>query len=115
VSTTDTGRQAEEAAAQYLLRLGYEILQQNWRTRWCEIDIIARKKDWVYFVEVKFRRNNNWGGGLEYITSKKLQQMEFAAQMWVNAHHWPGQYTVSAVEVSGDQFAVSAWLEDVSK
>ena len=37
------GREAEKVAANYLKKLGYKILAFNWRTRWCEIDIVAQK------------------------------------------------------------------------
>jgi hypothetical protein len=39
----------------------------------------------MYFVEVKYRRTNRQGSGLEYVTAKKLEQMRFAASSWVHA------------------------------
>lgn len=115
MSTTETGQRAEQVASEHLQRQGFTILERNWRTRWCEIDIVAQKGQNVYFVEVKYRRSNNWGSGLEYITPKKLQQMHFAANFWVHRQGWQGDYFLSAMEVSGAQFAVSEWLEDVNK
>lgn len=115
MSTTSAGRQAETAAANYLLQNGFTILSRNWHTRWCEIDIVAQKKETVYFVEVKYRRTNNWGGGVDYITPKKLQQMQFAAEIWVSSHKWHGDYLLSAIEISGAQFAVGDWVEDASR
>jgi uncharacterized protein (TIGR00252 family) len=80
--STATGRRAEAAAADYLRRHGFCVLECNWRTRWCEIDIVASKGDVVYFVEVKYRRRDDWGSGLEYVTHRKLRQMYFAAHFW---------------------------------
>ena len=112
--STASGRAAEDAAAEYLKRKGYKILAQNWRTRWCEIDIVAERKNVVYFVEVKYRRSSTQGSGLEYITQRKLAQMQFAAESWVHEQAWRGDYRLSAIEVSGQDFAVTAHLEDVS-
>lgn len=113
MTTTTIGKAAEDAAAQYLSSKKYEILDQNWRTRWCEIDIIAQKKKVIYFVEVKYRKSDVWGGGLEYITPKKLDQMRFAAEFWVSNHSWRGDYRLSAIEVTGADFTITKFLPDV--
>ncbi len=109
--TTSTGRAAENAAAEYLSSKGFKILQQNWRTRWCEIDIVAEKAKCIYFVEVKYRADSTWGSGLEYITPKKLKQMKFAAEFWVHTHDWPGDYYLSAIEVAGPALEISEHIE----
>lgn len=113
MSTVSTGRRAEGAAANYLVRRGYQILEQNWRTRYCEIDIVACKNDVVYFVEVKYRANDHQGGGLDYITPAKLHRMSFAAQVWAKQHGWLGDYALSAVAVSGPQFEVTEFIDSL--
>lgn len=112
MSSTSVGKQAEAAAAAFLHKKGYKILDNNWRTRWCEIDIVAQKKKTVHFVEVKYRQQDAWGSGLEYITPKKLQQMRFAAEFWVSEHDWQHDYQLSAIEVTGSTFKVSTFLEE---
>jgi uncharacterized protein (TIGR00252 family) len=111
MNTTNTGREAEEAVAEYLHGQGYKILDQNWRTRWCEIDVVAQKGDTVFFVEVKYRRTSRQGDGLEYITNKKLQQMSFAAELWVSNHRWQGEYYLAAASVAGDNYQVTNFIE----
>jgi uncharacterized protein (TIGR00252 family) len=111
VSTTDTGRMAEAAVASYLKNQGYKILDQNWRTRWCEIDIVAQQGEAIYFVEVKYRKTSNQGDGLDYITPKKLQQMSFAAEFWVARNNWHGEYALAAASVFGDTFEVKNVIE----
>ncbi len=110
--STQAGRTAEDAAAQYLSKLGYEVLDQNWRTRWCEVDIVAKKANEVFFVEVKYRQSDSWGGGLDYITPKKLKQMQFAAEFWASDHKWNGDYHLSAIEVTGCTFQITNFLPD---
>ena len=111
MTTTDTGRRAEAAVATYLQKHGHKILEQNWRTRWCEIDIVSQKDGAVYFTEVKYRVSNRQGDGLEYITPKKLGQMAFAAEFWVAKNNWQGEYTLVATAVSGTDFDVSNFIE----
>jgi len=113
MTSFDTGRQAEATATAYLKRQGYAIVAQNWRTKWCEVDIIAQKDRAVYFCEVKYRKTDGQGGGLDYITPKKLQQMRVAAESWVHLTGWSGEYQLAAIEVSGDEFAVTAFVEDI--
>ena len=62
MASVDAGRRAEKAAATYLEMRGYQIIERNWRRPRCEIDIVAKKGDVIYFVEVKYRRNDNQGG-----------------------------------------------------
>lgn len=113
MTTFETGRRAETAAAEYLKKQGFAIVTQNWRTRWCEVDIIAQKDRAVYFCEVKYRVSNRQGGGLEYITPKKLGQMRFAAEAWVHLSGWQGEYQLCAIEVSDRNFAVTAFITDL--
>lgn len=107
------GHQAEKVAKDYLLSTGYSIRDINWRTPYCEIDIIARKGEVVYFFEVKYRRNKMHGTGLEYITNKKLKQMIYSAEVWVATNNWLGDYRLGAIEMSGDNFDVDVILTDL--
>ncbi len=108
-----TGHLAEEYAAEYLKGRGYEIIGMNWKTRLCEIDVIASKDKAVHFFEVKYRKNDLAGSGLEYITSAKLRQMKFAAQMWVQENEWEGDYSLGAIEVSGPGFEITSFVPEL--
>lgn len=110
INTTHTGRNAENAAAEYLRLNGYVVMSQNWRTRWCEIDIVAIQANIVYFVEVKYRKSASWGDGLDAITSKKLQQMTFAAEMWVQQEKWRGDYALAVISADGTPPVVSEFI-----
>ena len=99
MNTTTVGRQAESAVEEKLLINKYEVLAKNWRTRFCEVDIIAKKQSVVHFIEVKFRQSPRHGDGLDYITPKKLKQMTFAAELWCHENDWRGDWRLSAVGV----------------
>jgi Holliday junction resolvase-like predicted endonuclease len=94
-----SGHDAEKLAAEYLKTTGFKVLELNWKTRYCEIDIVAAKAKRVYFVEVKSRKTLLQGSGFDYVTTKKLQQMAFAAEMWVNEQKWAGDYQLAAVSI----------------
>lgn len=112
MTTFATGRQAEAVAAEYLENKGYRILEQNYRTRWCEIDIVAAKDNVIHFVEVKYRQNDSQGSGLEYITPKKLHQMALAAEIWLTKRP-STEHCLAAIEVSGDGFTVTEFLDNI--
>lgn len=113
MTSVQTGKRAEQAAAVYLQNLGWKLLDTNWRRRSCEIDIVALRRKTIYFVEVKYRKSYSSGSGLDYITSRKLAQMSYAAEMWVSEAQWNGPYQLSAVEVAGESFAVTAFLSEL--
>lgn len=99
MNSTDTGKQAEQLVAENLRKSGHKVLQLNWRTKFCEIDIVSTLNNTVYFTEVKFRNSAHWGDGLEYITPKKLKQMKFAAEMWLHSNNWDGEATIQGASV----------------
>lgn len=99
--TSATGQEAESAVARYLSSKGYKILQRNWRTKFCEIDIVAQKGGVVYFVEVKYRVQSSQGQGLDYITFAKQKRMRRAAIAWAQSNDWSGDIALLAAEVGG--------------
>ena len=113
MSSTETGRRAEKAAAVYLEMRGFKIIEQNWRRPRCEIDIVAKKDGVIHFVEVKYRIGSEQGGGLEAITSTKLKQMRRAAWTWVGETKWRGEYQLDAVEIAGSGFTIIGFIENV--
>jgi Holliday junction resolvase-like predicted endonuclease len=67
---------------QWLKENGFTITERNWKTKYCEIDIIAESDTTRYFIEVKYRSSLRQGGGLAAITPKKLKQMGFGAEVY---------------------------------
>lgn len=110
MSNYAVGHAAEKYAAEYLQEHGYKVLDLNWRTKFCEIDIVAKRDKVVCFFEVKYRKNDFAGRGLEYITKAKQKQMQFAAEMWVQEKDWSGDYEIGAIEVSGTEYRITEFL-----
>ncbi len=113
------GHEAEKIAARYLEKHGYKVAALNWRHARAEIDIVAEKREvfglrrHLVFFEVKYRKTSNQGHGLDYITPKKLAQMQFAAQLYVAQHDYRGEYCLGAVELSGDPCGVDVVIEQI--
>ncbi len=111
LTTKVIGDQAEGVAAQYLVDKGHEIIARNWKTKFCEIDIVSRLDETIYFTEVKYRRQANQGGGIAAITPKKLRQMKFAAEYFALKHKLHNMsLRLAVVEVSGDGFGVTNYI-----
>lgn len=110
-STTEIGSSAETLVANYLKEHKHSVLALNWRTRWCEIDIVSKKDQVVYFTEVKYRKVNTWGSGLEAITNNKLKQMKFAAEIWLSNNKWSGEARLQAAAVYGEPPILESIIE----
>jgi putative endonuclease len=76
---TTQGARAEALAAEYLVRRGLTIVARNFRTRFGEIDLIARDGRTLVFVEVRMRRTMSHGGAAESITAQKRARLVAAA------------------------------------
>ena len=70
------GNTGEEFVAEYLKKKGYIISAKNYRTKFGEIDIIAKIKNKIVFVEVKTRKTNSFGTPLEAITKTKYNNIK---------------------------------------
>lgn len=114
MNTTGIGKNAEDAAAEYVGGLGFKVISQNWKRPMCEIDLVASKNGIIYFIEVKYRKSDDHGGGLDYITSKKLGQMKFAAKCWISENRYKGNYELSAIEVAGEDFKIVEFIKELT-
>ena len=112
-TTRQIGDDSETVAAEYLIRVGHEIIKRNWRTKWCEIDIVSRKDGVIYFTEVKHRKNDQAGGGMEAITPAKLRQMRFSASFYASSLKEPYDLRLSAIATTGTPPVVVEYLDTI--
>lgn len=96
----DLGRYGEDQAASYLQDRGYEIIDRNWRSPVGEIDLVARDKERLVFVEVKTRNGAGFGHPFEAITAKKVARMRRMVAEWCLAKQ------ISGLKVRLDAVAV---------
>ena len=102
------GTEYEDRAAAFLISRGYEILEQNYRNRYGEIDIIARDKEYLVFVEVKFRKNKGSGLPIEAVDFHKQNKITKVAMYYCTAHqiseYEPMRFDV--IGILGDEIAL---------
>ncbi len=82
--TTAKGRSGEDKACRYLQRHGYTILGRNIRLARGELDIIARHRDLLVFVEVKAHQTRE--SGLLAVNEDKCARLQSAALAWLARH-----------------------------
>ena len=78
-----SGGDAEARATRFLERQGLEIVARNYRTRFGEIDLIARDRGVLVFVEVRLRSSERYGGAAESIGPRKRARIEAAARQYL--------------------------------
>jgi putative endonuclease len=99
------GRRGEDAACDLYRRLGFRIVERNYRAGRGEIDLVVRRGDTVVFCEVKTRRTDQWGVPAEAVDRAKQARLRKLAAAWL-AERRPGcvevRFDVVSVIVRGD-------------
>jgi len=96
-------REGEEIAEKYLQKLGFKIIDRNFRARNTELDIVAIHDNTLIFVEVKTRSTNKFGTPFEQIAYFKLKSLIKAAQHYKITHkNLPDLMRIDAVSVQFD-------------
>jgi putative endonuclease len=102
--TSRVGRRGEALAAEHLRRAGLQILDRNWRSGRCELDLVARDGAIVAFVEVKTRAAGPQHP-LESVTRRQMRFLRRAAAAWIHAHPGVGRefrFDLVGVELQED-------------
>lgn len=105
----ELGRRGEDAAARFLYRHGYDIIERNWTCAAGEADIIARDGDWVVFVEVKTRTSLEKGFPSEAVNARKRQKYEKIAALFLSQYDAvdvPVRFDVVSLLVVGEDRAM---------
>lgn len=100
------GRQGEQAAADYLVNHGYQIIERNWRCAVGELDLVVQKEGTLVFVEVRTRRGIRFGSAEESITPAKQARLIELAHSYLNEKspsHLSWRIDVIAVRMDSGQ------------
>jgi len=92
-----TGKIGEEIARKYLTEKGYKIIEQNYKTKYAEIDLIGREGNELVFVEVRTKKGEDFGAPEETINNKKMRKLWGNARAYAAWKKWKGPYRVDAV------------------
>ncbi len=100
----DTGILGEKLAGDFLKKRGYHIVETNYRCPEGEVDIIARHKDSLVFIEVRTKRSREFGSPEESITPAKKEKLRTVAARYREAHdNLPPSWRIDMVAVELNQ------------
>ena len=109
-----TGAAAEAAARATLEAQGLRTLASNVNFRFGELDLVMREGDTVVFVEVRYRRNDHFGGGAGSVDYRKRRRIVLAARAWLAGQRGlanaPCRFDV--VTAQGDGALECEWLRN---
>ncbi|MBR1701297.1 MAG: YraN family protein [Lachnospiraceae bacterium] len=111
MNTREIGTAQEQKAVAYLREHGVQILQQNFRCRQGEIDIIGRHDGYLVFVEVKYRKNTNCGTAAEAVTYTKQCRICRVADFYRYRCHY-GADTAVRYDVLAIQGEELTWIQN---
>lgn len=83
-TSKEIGSSAENIAKQYLEQHGLRFIDNNFSSRFGEIDLIFREGETLVFVEVRYRKNNAYGHSIETITQSKQQKIIKTAEYYLH-------------------------------
>ncbi len=102
-----TGSRYEHLAARFLSMQGYRIIELNYRVRDAEIDIIARDCNVLCFIEVKYRKNLDYGYPAEAVDAHKRYRIAESAKCYVRDKHlYNTELRFDIVEIAGDKIRI---------
>ena len=103
-----TGAEGEARAVEHLRKLGYEILETNWRFGQEEIDIVARNKDFLVIVEVKTRSGKAFGEPESFVNRQKQRHLIKAAGAYIeqNRLDLEVRFDIASVIKTGEVYKV---------
>lgn len=112
---TDTGKQAEAAACDYLQRQGLTLVERNYHCRRGEIDLIMRDSASTIFVEVRYRRSSRFGSSAESVDWRKQAKLLATAEHYLQQHPRAARgacrFDVVALTTENDQTRID-WITD---
>lgn len=86
MNTLLLGKWGEAQAAEYLKKKKYKIIAANFRSPYGEIDLVAENREFLVFVEVKLRKNCDFGKPHEFVTKSKQKKLNLTARCWLGRY-----------------------------
>ena len=100
----EVGIRGEKLARDFLGKNGYHILESNYRCPEGEIDIIARHKDCLVFIEVRTKKSRQFGSPEESITPAKMEKLRTVAAHYGQTHdNLPLSWRIDVVAIELNQ------------
>lgn len=120
-SQLTTGQYFERKAEALLKQQGLSTIDRNYRSRYGEIDLIMRDKNTLVFVEVRYRKHQQFGSASASVTPNKQKKIILTAEYYLQQHRWTESYNCrfDVVSISPDTNKVNEaeaflieWIKD---
>lgn len=111
------GAYGENLAADFLVRRNYKIIDRNFRTRFGEIDLIARQGDEILFVEVKTRSDSRYGFPELAVDHNKISHLNRAIEIYQNVRGLKCYWRLDIISIELNKSIKTArirWIKDVN-
>ncbi|PXY45045.1 YraN family protein [Flavobacterium hydrophilum] len=108
----ELGKKGEDLAVEYLLQNDYKILERNWVFQKAEIDILAKKDNFLAVIEVKTRSSLDFGLPQDFVKPKKIQLLIKAVNAYINDREKDFEddleirFDIIAIHKSQESFAI---------
>jgi putative endonuclease len=106
------GKSAEEQARRYLQDQGMQWLDSNFRSKRGEIDLIMRDRETLVFVEVRYRKTDDFGSAAESVNRDKQTKLIAAAQRYLQETHADLPCRFDVVGITGRHNPRVVWIKD---
>lgn len=94
-----SGAWGEALAAEYLRKKRYKIVAAGYHSRFGEIDLIARNRKFLVFVEVKLRKSADFAKAMEYVDKRKQDKIRVTASMYLEENPTQLQPRFDVIEI----------------
>ncbi len=114
-TTRAIGQETESLACHYLLAQGLSLLERNFSGPQGEIDLIMEDRQSLVFIEVRYRRNHNFGSGAETITHSKQKKLLATAARYLQRHPLqadrPARFDVISICMENNRPSIN-WIKN---
>ena len=108
----EVGDKYEDKSVEILKNSGYEILDRNYQNRYGEIDIIAKKENYIVFIEVKYRKNKVYGYGYEAVDKKKITKIFRLAELYLQSKEYNNYFIrIDCMSYLGNELD---WIKNIT-
>lgn len=113
-SGKEAGDNAEANAQHYLQQQGLIAIERNFHSRYGEIDLVMRDRQYLVFVEVRYRKHGRFGSGADTITPHKQRKIILTANHYLQKHYRnaPPPCRFDVISITGNEQENIEWIKD---
>ena len=116
LAALNNGYRSEQLARHFLESNGLRLIQANVRYKFGEIDLVMREQNTIVFVEVKYRKQQNYGGAIESLGAAQARRLKLSASAWLQRYdpnsHWPSRFDLVAI-TAGFSVSDCVWIKNI--